>query len=100
LAPNVRLMMSRKHVIRWFFGEEEMERRLGLLRQFYSGRMSPKDFQQMLERFPFDCVIVDYSQRGGRRQARLLHSLGWTPSKRIFVFELWRAPGKAPSATQ
>ncbi|MFH0983228.1 MAG: DUF6077 domain-containing protein [Planctomycetota bacterium] len=94
LVPNVRLIMSRDHEIRWYFGEKELQARLNLIRRFYSGLMSREEFQEMLRQFPLDCVIVDYSEGRGSRQARLLSSLAWMPGKRFHRYEMWWAPRK------
>ncbi len=94
LVPNVRVMLSRKHVIRWYFGEEELQFRLRLMRRFYLGFMSANEFRELLGLFPFDCAIVDYSQGRGERQTDLLSSLGWRAGKRFGRYEIWWAPGE------
>lgn len=93
LMPKIRLILTRRLVVEWFFGPQEQRRRTALLNSFYSGRMTPAQFRRMQERFPVDHAIVDYRWGRGNQQAQLLGSLGWQRELRVGRRELWRAPG-------
>lgn len=92
LMPRVRLVIPRRQVIEWYFGEKELARRLRILLRFYVGAMTPAQFERMRQEFPVDCVIVDHGLGRGRYQVRLLSALGWQRGRRFGAFEIWRAP--------
>jgi hypothetical protein len=92
LLPDVRLILSRRLIIEWFFGVEEATRRKKLIDSFYTGTMTPEEFLSLRAEFPVEWAVIDRDQEAATRSRALLQESGWTEHGLARHYELWRAP--------
>ena len=77
LLPGVRLILSRRLIVEWFFGVDEATRRKGLIDDFYSGAMTVEEFASMREEFPVEWAVVDAGNLRAEDSRTLLRESGW-----------------------
>jgi len=92
LAPNVRTLVTTAHVVRWYAGDAEFQRRAALIEAFYQGRLGATEYRLLVERYGVDHALVDASYGRTARQRTALATRGWTRVATLERFELWRKP--------
>ena len=92
LLPDVRLIISRRIILRWYLGNEEVNERAGLLGSFYHGTMTLAGFAALRERFPVDWAVVDEETGDAGRQRALLQEAGWERIRSVERYEVWKLP--------
>jgi len=111
LMPNVRLVLSRDKLMR----AADHENFRGMVRSaellYRTGRLNPRQFQQILALYPdIDHGVADYARAAidnrnrrtgksaGEMQAQAFEKLGWQRVGRKGRYEVWRRPDAGPFA--
>lgn len=109
MMPNVRLVMSRDKLMR----AADHENFRGMVHSaellFRTGRLSARQFQQILALYPdIDTGVADYARSAidnrnrrtgksaGEMQAQVFAELGWQRVDRKGRYEVWRRPDAQP----
>lgn len=92
LVPHVRTLVTTAHVVRWYRGADEFQRRAALIEAFYQGRAGATELGLLIDRYGVDHALVDRAYGRTARQRGALRELGWSRVLETERFELWRRP--------
>lgn len=90
LMPNIKLVLSRRKLMRPADDPEFRNIVLGVRELFRTGQVQPAHFRRLLALYPIDHVVLDYGGGAGRQPAQMLQAEGWQRVGRSGRYEVWR----------